>query len=155
VRDIQDLKIHAGRLEGYLAAVAALRGDGTSFACLLLGMTPPAAALASLCEAFALSIEHCKLVPCERGHRGVPPEFARWVLNRVRPSTPEDRAPLEPSLLDGLIEELQDAYDEAPEWYVLHRSVEARSDRYLGAFSDVFVCGDAAASFALHCSWDS
>jgi len=155
VRYVKDVKTHAGRLEGYLAAVAALRSDGTVFACLPLGMTPPAAILASLCEAFALPIEHCKLVPCERGHRGVPPEFARWVLNRVRPSAPEDWAPLDPRLLDGFIEELQDACDGAPEWYALYRSVEARPDRYLGAFSDVFVFGDAAASFALHCSWDS
>ena len=150
---MNDRHAKAQRLEGYLQAVAALRADGTAYACFDLGTAAPAESLPALCERLALPVAGCTL---DLVDAVLPQEFEEmWLLRRIRPMSTSDELRLDRRLVDGFVEELRELFDGLPQWFALRRGAAVPPSANLGAISDVFVIGRAGASFAVRCSWDS
>jgi hypothetical protein len=146
----------ASRLDGYLLAIAELKGDGTFFQCRYLGETSPARALALLCNALTLPATSVQLVePDVIPTSGVPNDVKHWIMQRRRIVNPDDADAIDERLFDGFMNEMVDLLGSTLSWYQLGRLNKGESILHLGALWDVFVFGNEDCAFVLHCSWDS
>lgn len=144
------------QLDGYLQAVSALKDDGSALRCFYLGPVAPADALPLLCSALELEPEGLSLPPLEavicHGAACTP---RQWLLERLRPMSVADQAPLDTRLYHGFEQQLSELLGSAPFWRQLQSSGQRSLAGQLGAIWSVYVFGAAGHSHVLHCSWDS
>ena len=148
-----NLQIEAKRIEGYLLAVATLKGDGTHFQCIHLGAVAPENAVASVAEAFTLPPGSIAIGPDKAmlNKLGAPADFSDWALKRFRSM---GGPTIDPCLVSGLAEELADIFTAVPKWFCVRRIGVPHPPLHMGAIWAVFVLGSDAGSLAIHCSWD-
>lgn len=149
-----NLLVDAHRLDGYLLAIAELKGDGTHFSCVYLGEVAPVDAGPALCIVFKLGSDGLRLQPAQPMERsGFPASLEHWILNRVRPMSTADESALDRRLVDGLHAELVDIFGKTPQWLeVAH--LPPHPHVHLGAFWNFYVFGVDGGSCAIHCAWD-
>ena len=144
------------QLHGYLQAVSALKDDGSALRCFYLAPVAPCAAFDALCQALdlapdGLSLQLSASVVCH----GAACTPRQWLLERLRPMTQADQAPLDARLFDGFCQQLHELLNAAPVWYQLVSSGQRSLAGQLGAIWSVYVFGTHAHSYVLQCSWDS
>lgn len=145
----------AAKLDGYLAAVAALKDDGSYFVLSHLGDMAPTAALPALCERLGLDTAGARLTRTSANTlAGIPRSFKHWCDTRVRNAAPDGSA-LDERLFEGFITELIDLLGHPCEWYELARgSSSAPPTMHLGAFCDIYVFGLGGFAYMVRCAWD-
>lgn len=144
------------QLDGYLQAVSALKDDGSALRCFYLAPVAPAGAFDALCQSLelapqGLSLQAPEAVVCH----GVACTPRQWLLQRLRPMTLADQAPLDARLYQGFEQQLIDLLGGAPAWRQLVSDGRCSLAGQLGAIWSVYVFGTASHSHVLHCSWDS
>ncbi|KAB8042271.1 hypothetical protein [Janthinobacterium aquaticum] len=144
------------QLDGYLQAVSALKDDGSALRCFYLGPVAPADAFDALCVALEvppgnLSLQPQAAVACH----GLACTPRQWLLERLRPMTIADQAPLDARLYAGFEQQLLELLGDVPEWRQLVSDGQRNLAAQLGAIWSVYVFGVAGHSYVLQCSWDS